>query len=88
MHHATAIKQVKKSFLHYIDCFNWVTEGSMTAIKMTLQTSEKKSMRICKIKGLVGSKKEVKQFIDTFRNKSEQLLKIHVSQIDEGEEML
>lgn len=37
--HATAIKQVKKNFLHYLDCFNWVTEGNMTAIKLTIQVS-------------------------------------------------
>jgi hypothetical protein len=75
--HSTAIKQVKKSFLHYIDCFNWVTEGGMTAIKMTIHVSEKNSTRICRIKGLVGSKKEVKMFIDTFRSKSIELAKLY-----------
>ena len=55
--HATAIKQVKRNLLHYIDCFKWVSEGDTTAIKMTIQVSEKNSTRICKIKGLVGSKK-------------------------------
>ena len=61
--HATAIKQVKRNLLQYIDCFNWVSEGNMTAIKMTLQVSEKNSTRICRIKGLIGSKKEVKMVI-------------------------
>lgn len=57
LNHSTAIKQVKRSLLHYIDCFNWMSEGNMTAIKITLHTSEKSSTRICKIKGLIGSKK-------------------------------
>ena len=39
LQHATAIKQVKRSLLNYIDCFNWVSEGNMTAIKMTIQVN-------------------------------------------------
>lgn len=73
--YSTAIKQVKKSFLQYLDCFNWVSDGNMTAIKLTLYTSEKNSLRICKIRGLIGSKKEVKHFIDTFKIKSEIMIK-------------
>ena len=86
--HATAIKQVKKSLLHYIDCFNWVTEGNMTAIKLTIQVSEKNSTRVCKIKGLVGSKKEVKMFIDTFKSKSAELTKLYPSNFEDGEQIL
>jgi hypothetical protein len=29
----------------------------MTAIKLTIQTNEKISKRVCKVRGLVGSKK-------------------------------
>lgn len=55
--HSTAIKQVKKSFLQMIDCFSLVSEGNMTAIKLTIQTNEKTSKRVCRVRGLVGSKK-------------------------------
>ena len=55
--HATAIRQFKKNFWQYLDCFNWVTEGNTTAVKMTLHTSEKNSTRVCRIRGLIGSKK-------------------------------
>lgn len=63
LQHATAIKQIRKSLLQYLDCFNWVTEGSMTALKLTIHTSEKNSLRIVRIKGLIGSKREVKAFV-------------------------
>jgi aspartate carbamoyltransferase regulatory subunit len=65
--HATVIKQIKKTFLQMLDCFNWVSEGNMTAIKLTIQTNEKTSKRICKLRGLVGSKREVKMFIKEFK---------------------
>ena len=55
--HATAIKQSKRSLLQYIDCFNWLSEGAMTALKLSLCTSEKNSLRIVRIKGLIGSKR-------------------------------
>ena len=34
-----------------------MSDSNMTAIKLTIQTNEKRSQRICKIRGLVGSKK-------------------------------
>ena len=86
--HATAIKQIKKTLLNYIDCFNWMSEGNMTAIKMTVHVSEKNSTRVCRIKGLVGSKKEVKTFIDLFKKKSEELVKLHPGCSDQSEEIL
>jgi hypothetical protein len=55
--HATAVKHGKKSFMQIIDCFNWWTEGSVTAIKMNIVTREKDSKRVCRIRGLVGSRK-------------------------------
>ena len=61
--HATAIKHGKKSFMQIIDCFNWWTDGNVTAIKMTVRTREKDSKRICRIRGLVGSRKEIVDFI-------------------------
>lgn len=54
----------------------------MTAIKFGIHVSEKNSTRICKIKGLVGSKKEVKQFIDTFKKKSSELAKLYPTSFD------
>ena len=42
----------------------------MTAIKMNITTREKDSKRICRIRGLVGSRKQVADFIQKFRNKS------------------
>jgi len=57
----------------------------MTAIKFGIQVSEKNSTRICRIKGLVGSKKEVKMFIDTFKSKSAELAKLHPVSFDESE---
>ncbi len=65
--HATAIKQAKKTLLQMIDCFSLVSEGNMTAVKMTIQTNEKTSKRVCKVRGLVGSKILVKQFINLFK---------------------
>jgi hypothetical protein len=53
-----------------INCFNWLSDANMTAVKMTIHTSEKNSTRICRIKGLVGSKKEVSIFINLFQQKS------------------
>lgn len=55
--HATAIKHAKKSFMQLIDCFNWWTQGNVTAVKMTISTREKDSKRVCRIRGLIGSKK-------------------------------
>lgn len=55
--HATAIRHGKKSFFQVIDCFNWWTEGAITAIKMTIVTREKDSKRVCRVRGLVGSKR-------------------------------
>ena len=57
----------------------------MTAIKFGIQVSEKNSTRVCRIKGLVGSKKEVKMFIDTFKSKSAELAKLHPVSFDESE---
>ena len=56
----------------------------MTAIKLGIHVSEKNSTRICKIKGLLGSKKEVKMFIDTFKSKSTALAKLHPASFDES----
>jgi hypothetical protein len=47
----------------------------MTAVKLTIHTSEKNSARICRLKGLVGSKKEVKLYIDAFKIKSEVMMR-------------
>ena len=55
--HAMAVKNAKKNFIQLLDCFNWWTESNITAIKMTIHTSENDSKRKCKIKGLVGSRK-------------------------------
>lgn len=88
LQHATAIKQMRKSFLQYLDCFNWVTEGTMTAIKLTVHTSEKNSLRICRFKGLVGSRKEVRAFIEAFRQRSQALLRDQPFHMEEGEQML
>jgi sugar diacid utilization regulator len=87
-HHSTAIKQVKRSLLQIIDCFNWISEGNMTAIKLTIHTSEKNSTRVAKLKGLVGSRKEVKQFLDLFRKLSEVLIKEQPHHLEESEQML
>ena len=86
--HATAIRQFKKNFWQYLDCFNWVTEGSTTAIKMTVHTSEKNSTRVCKLRGLNGSKREVKIFLNSFKQKSEAMVKEQPSYFDESEQML
>jgi hypothetical protein len=88
LHHSTAIKQVKRSLLHYLDCFNWVTDGNMTAIKLAIHTSEKNSTRVCKLRGLVGSRKEVRHFIDTFRIKSAVLIKQQPFYMEENEQIL
>jgi hypothetical protein len=68
--HATAVKYGKRSFMQLIDCFNWWTEGSVTAVKLTITTREKDSKRVCRLRGLVGNKKEVIDFIALFRNRS------------------
>lgn len=49
--------------MQIIDCFNWWSEGNITAIKLTITTREKDSKRVCRIRGLVGSKKDVVEFI-------------------------
>lgn len=56
--------------MQIIDCFNWCTDGNITAIKLTMRTREKDSKRICRIRGLVGSTKEVVHFISKFQAKS------------------
>lgn len=56
----------------------------MTAIKMNIHISEKNSTRVCRIKGLVGSKKEVKLFIDTFKNKSSDIVKLFPNNYEEN----
>lgn len=53
-----------------IDCFNWWTEANVTAIKININNREKDSKRVCRIRGLVGSKREVVTFIDKFKNKA------------------
>jgi hypothetical protein len=60
--YAMAVKNAKKNFIQLLDCFNWWTESNLTAVKMTIHTSEKDSKRRCKIRGLVGSRKEVIDF--------------------------
>lgn len=65
-----------------------MSEGNMTAIKMTIHVSEKNSTRKCKIKGLVGSKKEVKHFIDTFKSKCKELTRLFPNSFEENEQIL
>lgn len=60
----------------------------MTAIKLSIHTSEKNSLRVCRLKGLVGSKKEVKHFIDVFRVKSQALTRQLPFHMEESEQML
>lgn len=52
-----AVKNAKKNFFQLLDCFNWWSESNITAVKMTIHTSENDSKRKCKLKGLVGSRK-------------------------------
>ena len=54
----------------------------MTALKLTIHTSEKNSLRIVRIKGLIGSKREVRAFVEAFKTKSEILVKELPFQID------
>jgi len=56
--------------MQIIDCFNWWTDAGVTAIKMNITTREKDSKRVCRIRGLVGSRREVTEFIDKFKTKS------------------
>lgn len=88
LQHATAIKQTRKSLLQYLDCFNWVSEGAMTALKLTVHTSEKNSLRIVRLKGLIGSKREVRGFVEAFRARSEALVRELPFQLEESEQML
>ena len=60
----------------------------MTAIKMVLQVNEKSSTRNCKVKGLVGSKKEIKAFIEGFKSKSAELAKLPATGAEESEDIL
>lgn len=60
----------------------------MTAIKLAIHTSEKNSVRICRLKGLIGSKKEVKLFIDTFKIKSQAMMREQPFHLEENEQML
>ena len=57
MSNATIIKRNKKGFMDMINCFSSdLPDSDVTAIKLTIKTNESNSTRVCKIRGLVGSK--------------------------------
>ena len=70
-----------------LDC-NKASEEEPPAIKLAIHTSEKNSTRVCKLRGLVGSRKEVRHFIDTFRIKSAVLIKQQPFYMEENEQIL
>lgn len=57
-----------------LSCFNSdLADSDVTAIKLTIKTNEANSTRLCKVRGLVGSKQEVKTFLSRFSRKAKQL---------------
>lgn len=54
-----------------LSCFNSdLADSDVTAIKLTIKTNEANSTRLCKVRGLVGSKQEVKTFLSRFSRKA------------------
>lgn len=54
-----------------LNCFNSdLVDSDVTAIKLTIKTNEANSTRVCKIRGLVGSKNEVRMFLSKFSKKA------------------
>mgnify|MGYP003463752122 CR=1 FL=1 len=57
-----------------MNCFNSdLADSDVTAIKLTLKTNESNSTRVCRIRGLVGSKNEVGMFLRKFGSKAKTL---------------
>jgi hypothetical protein len=74
VNNATIIKRNKKSFMDMMNCFNSdLADSDVTAIKLTLKTNESNSTRVCKIRGLVGSKHEVGMFLRKFAAKAKSI---------------
>ena len=68
------VKQKKRRLLDIINCLNFGgDEEGVTAVKIIVKTNEAKSVRVARLRGLVGSKDEVKRFLDEFRIKSKAL---------------
>ena len=71
MNQATLIKKNKKGFMEMLNCFsNDLTDSDVTAIKLTLKTNEGNSTRVCRVRGLVGSRVQVRLFINQFNQKA------------------
>lgn len=68
------VKQKKHRFLDLFNCLNLGgSDDGVTAVKIIVRTNETKSVRVAKLRGLVGAREEVKKFIDEFKLKSKSL---------------
>lgn len=55
--HATMVKQKKQRFLDLFNCLNFGgSEDNVTAVKIMVRTNEAKSVRVAKLRGLVGAR--------------------------------